>query len=416
MARTYWLNCSIGLPDGTRAFPPRVRTSRRGMVLLYALFAMTVFVLFASLAVDMGHVRVAKVQLQFAADSAARAACEDLPNGVSAAQSSAVTWAGKNSVDGAPVTLDPANDVIFGIWDPIAKTFTPQTGFAQSHSNAVQIVASRTSAKGNPIALSFSRVWGNSSSDVHVSSTACLTGNAGAYSIIGLNSVTMGLTAYTDSYNAAQGAYNNGRANHKGSIASNGNISLSGSATVYGDARCGVGKSTTLLGTSSVTGLNAPLGVVMSYPSVSLPASYTDLGDVNMNSGTVSLSGGTYLIHNLVLSGTAHVIWTSPVVLYIQDSYAISGSAQIDTYQNLPANRVLNFLPTCATATWTGTNDCVGELYAPDTDFTVSGSVDLYGRILAKSISNTSSGGMHYDESLSPPGGSTIRSTVALVK
>jgi hypothetical protein len=271
-------------------------------------------------------------------------------------------------------------------------------------------------SKGNPITLSFARYWGNSSTDIHSSSTACLTGNAGAYSIIGLNGVTMGLNAFTDSYDATKGAYNNGRANQKGSIASNGNISLSGAAKVQGDARCGVGKTTTLTGTASVTGLNAPMGAVMNYPSVALPASYTDLGDVNMNSGTVSLAGGTYLIHNLTLSGTSHIIWTSPVVLYIRDSYNISQSAQIDTYQNLPANRVLNFLPTCATATWTGTNDCVGELYAPDTDFTVSGSVDLYGRILAKTINNTSSGGMHYDESLSPPGGSTIRSTVTLVK
>jgi hypothetical protein len=117
--------------------------ARRGLVLLYVLFAMTVFVILASLAVDMGHVRVAKVQLQFAADSAARAACEDLPNGVTAAQNAAVTWAGKNTVDGTPVSINATTDVVFGIWDPIAKTFTIQSGFMQSHSNAVQVVASR---------------------------------------------------------------------------------------------------------------------------------------------------------------------------------------------------------------------------------------------------------------------------------
>src|SRR5665213_1137313 len=43
-----------------------VRSRRRGTVLLYVMFGMIVFALFASLAVDVGHARVTKVQLQFA--------------------------------------------------------------------------------------------------------------------------------------------------------------------------------------------------------------------------------------------------------------------------------------------------------------------------------------------------------------
>jgi hypothetical protein len=184
---------------------------------------------------------------------------------------------------------------------------------------------------------------------------------------------------------------------------------------VDGDARCGVGKTTTL-GSATVTGLNAPLGCVMSYPSAALPATYVDLGDVNMSGGTSSMGGGTYLIHNLNLSGTAHVIWTGPVVLYIRDSYVVAGGALIDTYQNLPKNRILNFLPTCTSATWTGGNVNVGELYAPNTDFTISGSVSLYGRVTAKTINNSSSGGMHYDESLSPPGSTATRESIQIVQ
>jgi hypothetical protein len=124
-----------------------------------------------------------------------------------------------------------------------------------------------------------------------------------------------------------------------------------------------------------------------------MPASYTDLGDVNLSMGTFSLPGGTYLIHNLSLSGTVNFTWDGPVTLYIENSYNVSGSAAINTYQNIPANRTLYFLPTCTSATWNGTNICVGTLYAPDTDFTISGSVEMFGRIVAKSINNTSSGG-----------------------
>ena len=225
------------------------------------------------------------------------------------------------------------------------------------------------------------------------------------FSLIGLNSITMSSNAFTDSYDASQGPYVASKTDHKGSIASNGNIVLSNNAKVDGDARCGVGKAISLQNAATITGFQAPLAGAVSYPTVTLPASYTDMGDINMSSGTISVPGGVYLLHNLNLSGTAHVIWTGPTTLYIQNSYSVSQNAQIDTYQNLPGNRTLNFLPTCTTATWSGTNVCVGSLYAPNTDFTVSGSVELFGRIIAKSIINSSSGGMHTDESLPAPGG-----------
>lgn len=391
-------------------------SSRRGVVLIYVMLSMVVFLVITSFAIDMGHVRLAKKQLQFAADAAARAACGDLPNGQAAAQQTAVTVGADNKVDGTPLVITPSSDVVFGVWDPTAATFTPLSSSSASDANAVRINASRTSGKGNPIQLAFASAFSPGTSDIHAASTACLTGNAGAYSIIGMDSITMSQTAFTDSYNSSLAPYSVTTANKKGSIASNGAITLNNSVTVNGDSRAGVGRNTTLAGTARVTGLNAPLGTVLTYPSASLPSTYTDLGDVNIGSGTTSIPGGTYLIRNLTLSGTAHIIWTGPTVLYIQNSYNVSGSTRIDTYQNIPANRVLNFLPTCASASWTGTNVCVGELYAPDTTFTVSGSVELFGRILAKSITNSSSGGMHYDEALSPPGGGAAQSSVTLVQ
>jgi Flp pilus assembly protein TadG len=379
------------------------------MTLLYLLIVWTVMCGFASLGVDFGRVQLAKTEFRSAADAAVRAGSYDLPNGVTTAQNSAISIASQNRYDGNPLMLNPATEILFGIWDPTARTFTQLTGSAKANSNAIRIVAMR------PIPLTFAKLLGVNSINVNIKSTACLTGNAGAYSIIGINGITMSSSAYTDSYDASSGAYSAASANHRGAIASNGNIALSGSVKVDGDARCGIGKTTTL-GTATVTGLNAPLGCVMNYPSVALPASYVDLGDVNMNSGTSSLGGGTYLIHNLNLGGSAHVIWTGPVVLYIRDSYTVSGSTLIDTYQNLPKNRILNFLPTCTTATWSGSNVNVGELYAPDTDFTIGGSVSLHGRVTAKTINNSSSGGMHYDESLSPPGATAARESVQIVQ
>ncbi len=227
---------------------------------------------------------------------------------------------------------------------------------------------------------------------------------ASSYSMIGLNSINLSLSAYTDSYDATKGAYSAVTAGHLGSIASNGNITLINTAKVDGDARSGIGKSVITKNSATVTGSSSPLQTSVSMKSVTLPATYTDLGDVNISSGTMSLPGGVYRIGKLVMSGTAKFSWTGPVQLYVATSYSITGSAQINTFNNLPANRTLHFLPTCTTATWGGTNVCIGELYAPDTDFTISGNVELFGRITAKSITNSSSGGFHSDESLPPCG------------
>src|SRR5207302_3506090 len=100
---------------------------------------------------------------------------------------------------------------------------------------------------------------------------------------------------------SSNGAYSAGSANKQGAIASNGNIALSNFATVNGDVRCGIGMTTTTGGTAGATGLVAPLAAALSYPSVTMPpsGSYTELGDVSMSSGSVSIPGGTYHLNSL---------------------------------------------------------------------------------------------------------------------
>jgi hypothetical protein len=235
------------------------------------------------------------------------------------------------------------------------------------------------------------------------------------YSLVGISSMTLSGSAFTDSYDASKGPYVKANARSAGSIASNGTVTLKNTAKVNGDVRYGLAATASISPTAAVTGITAPVFKSVSYPSVTMPpaGTYTDLGDVTQSSGTINVPGGTYLINNLTLSGTAKINWTGPVKLYIKSGYNVSGSVAINTFNNLPVNRQLFFLPTCKTATWSGTNVCVGDLYAPDTDFTVSGGVEKMGRIIAKSITNSSTGGMHYDESLPSPNGLASFSPVA---
>src|SRR5439155_22762060 len=60
----------------------------------------------------------------------------------------------------------------------------------------------------------------------------------------------------------------------RGSVASNGDITVNGTANVHGDARCGVDNSVTVLGNAVITGWQAPLDdPPLSYPVQ--PANYT---------------------------------------------------------------------------------------------------------------------------------------------
>jgi len=389
----------------------------RGAALIYVIVMLTMFCALASLGVDVGRVWLAKSELDTVAAAAGRAACQALPTGgPAAATAAAVAVAAANKCDGQSVTLDPATDITFVTWDPVARAYTPLPGGAAANANAVLITLSRTAAGGNPIPMTYARVLGKTTCDIHASAIVCSVGNTGAYSLIGVNGVTISGSAVTDSYNSSKGPYKAATAGHKGSMASNGDIKLSGNAEIDGDARAGVGKTTSISGSSSVTGLVAPLGAVLSYPSATLPGSYIDAGDCVMSSGTVHLPGGNYVFGTIDLSGNAHVIWDGPVNLYIRTKYAVSSGVVIDTYGNVPANRVLNFLPTCKTATWTGSNDCVGELYAPDTDLTIGGTVEIYGRVTAKSINLTGNAALHYDEALSPIGKSATAWTISRVQ
>ena len=225
------------------------------------------------------------------------------------------------------------------------------------------------------------------------------------YVLVGINGVTLSNSAFTDSYDASKGPYDPAKARANGSIGSNGNITVADTAKVNGDVRYGSSSTVSIAPGATVNGMAAPITSPIQYPSVTLPpaGTYVDLGDVNNSGGTQTVAGGTYVINNLTLSGTAAITWTGPVKLYIKSSYNVSGSVVINTYQNLPVNRQIYFLPTCKLASWSGTNVCVGDLYAPDTDFSVGGGVEKRGRIIAKSITNSSTGGMHYDESLPAP-------------
>lgn len=163
-----------------RAAPHRPSARRGGGPLI--LFALTAFVLVAltGLALDLAWVKSAEQELQASADSASLAGARLVRQDSQATQfavtrQAAVSAASANKVAKASVIVapNPSNapngDVVVGRWDPVAKTFTPDT----TQPDAVRVTARRVDGSGGgPLGLFFGQMFGVASSDVERTAVA----------------------------------------------------------------------------------------------------------------------------------------------------------------------------------------------------------------------------------------------------
>ena len=114
----------------------------------FGLFMFTFMVMFGGLAVDLASFMAARTQLQIAADTAAHAALvtrEREPE--TAAKDAALEVLARNMparLYGEPITRD---DIVFGRWDPEARSFVPLAG----SRDAVQVLARRDGSRLNAL-------------------------------------------------------------------------------------------------------------------------------------------------------------------------------------------------------------------------------------------------------------------------
>ncbi|HWE98154.1 MAG TPA: pilus assembly protein TadG-related protein [Tepidisphaeraceae bacterium] len=374
----------------------------RGSVMIYMMLAMVTFVGFVTLAVDLGHGRLVKNQLQGTADAAARSAATGLSTNVTTAQNNAVAVAVANSADGTAVVVDPTNDVVFGTWDYTAHTFTVLSGAARSNANAVRVTCGRTTAKSDAVKLSFGGFVGRPTVDVTASATAAVPTPHG---IVGLNGITMSGTAYTDSYDASVAAYAAGSAGNLGSISSNSNIALA-TASVHGSALAGIGDSVsggTVIGTrgSVTTPLVGPAVSVGNYATTNDNANvtaYMSSGSFSIGGSTAAtMPGGNYYFKDFLMSGTSTLTITGPVTIYVTGQVNLSGS--VNTPSNLPSSLKLEVAST-QDVVLSGSTKFFMDVYAPQSAVTVSGTGGLFGSVVGSTLSLSAGSAIHYDTSL----------------
>ncbi len=150
-------------------------SNRAGFSCLYLLLMMPVMIGFTSLGLDFARVQLTKAKLQYAADSAARAAASAIPSDPDTATALAIQYAGKHNVHGSNIAL-LSNEVEYGTWNTTQRTFTKLTGYAIYSANAVKVTISRVASKKNATPLFFASMFGQMSADVKVTSIAMVTG------------------------------------------------------------------------------------------------------------------------------------------------------------------------------------------------------------------------------------------------
>jgi hypothetical protein len=407
----YWL-----LPVRSKFM--RRKAFRRGATLLWAMVSMTALMALASLAVDYGRAQVAKNELRRAADAASRAGASYLGN-ISAVQAAAVEYAGDNQCLGQAVTLDTNADVEFGDWDPSNRTFTVLTGTNRLSADSVRVTCRRIAARNTSVPLLFGWVVGKPNIDVTAVSIAAVQPQG--YGLVGLNYIKLSGNA-SASYWSGTGTV----AGNSGNIASNGDITSSGSSTINGTVFTQPGKKVTGISAKAIKTLPAPLSYPNGDPGAysktvndnsQIPPGYVNnTPDFNAKAGqSVPIPSGNYVFNNFTMSGGSTATFSGPVTIFFYGNFNMSGNTV--TKDNVPGNLKIVAIPKPdgkppGSLTLSGSAAIYANIYAPQSDITLSGSGAIYGSVVGKSITMSGSSDIYYDLGLVPPGSSAI----ALVK
>lgn len=412
-----WVRCERGS-----------RFRRRGLSVIYIVLIVILLAGIVSLAVDMGRVRLARSELQTAADAAARAGAQSLP----VSSQDAIDRADEAALDNKVIDVDETTaghigqrintgvslqddeDVTFGVWNPNTLTFTPitdnngTTRDDRRRANAVRVIARRTEARGNALPLIFGPVVGAFKSSLQRPATAYVTGGPHNFAFIGIQGIASnGNKATVDSMVFGH----NGQG---GGVASDATIDL-GNGDVYGDARPGkIGLGQLLLGpNATVTGWTANLDYSLAplYPPATVPGNATAVTlPGNNKPWTLPPAGITpsnnpnapvKLKLNANLSKIKSLTVTGYVELYVTGNVDLKGNSVVNTGNPAnPSKFTLYVIGANTTVDVGGTPTQYMHLYAPQSAVTFTGTSDFFGWIVGKSITFKGTTNLHYDESL----------------
>lgn len=393
-------------------------TRRAGLSVVYVVVMLVALIAFVSLAVDIGRLRLATTEVQLASDAAARAGAYALPtHNAGTAIDNAINTAFANTViDADPeegqtthpgLTLDDSEDIEFGHWDSSDRTFNPVANAGNTvrdermSANAVRVVGRRIAARDNPIPLILAPVVGVFSKDVEREAIAYVTGGPANFAFVGIDEVRS----------------NGNKARLEGSVASDGDIVL-GNGDVIGDARPGMDANDNISQNpnSNITGWTAKLDYRLSdvYKLQSPPPGSTPVP--GGNNPTLIGSNNPNSPRNFYGAIPNRFTLNGYIRIYVTTGTSLNLTPNI-TYTN-PSTRAANrfevYVATTGITSFSqnGNAQIYAHVYAPTMNFSIGGTADFYGWVIAKRLTFTGNSTYRYDNSKP----TTPHYTVRLVK
>lgn len=217
-----------------------------------------------------------------------------------------------------------------------------------------------------------------------------------------------------------------------GNVGTNGNLTESGGATVYGSLstpRVGVGNCSngnvdalTSSGGATVQGGVVQLPQAVNLPTPLAPNPLPPTGNVNINANTtyapgsfgdlkvtagaqLHLSAGTYNINSLSLSGGSQlVIDSGPVIINLagvgeNDALSFTGGSEI-VNTSYDASQVQIQYAGTANIKLAGGASFSAMVYAPNAAASFSGNGHFYGSVVASTVTDTGGAQIHFDRNL----------------
>lgn len=241
--------------------------------------------------------------------------------------------------------------------------------------------------------------------------------------VFGDQSVTLSGITLIDSYDSSVGPYSPLSARENGDVGSNNALTMTGNASVKGDALIAPGGSASGV-ESRITGELFYAANPTELQPVILPSYFTALPvspDLKLNKDTTTIFSGNYIYNSISMSSDAILVINSGTNIYINGSISITGNAQITTGSNvsiyiqgdanfagqgitnttgIPSNLQIYGIGSSTTINYSGGSNFYGTIYAPECDVGTSGNSNFFGAIVGGTVQLSGTGALHYDESL----------------
>lgn len=235
--------------------------------------------------------------------------------------------------------------------------------------------------------------------------------NSFLYAIFSKNSISLTGNAITDSYDSSVAAYNPGTATSNGDVVTDstsaGAVSLSGDATVKGNAAVGPnGNANTVITTSGnavITGTKSAQSSAQNPQAMTTAINSEGTLSVSGNT-TYSLAAGTHRFSSISVSGNAKINALGAVIIYVDGTISISGNG-FATQANKPTN-LLIYVTGSSNVSISGNGNFYGAIHAPNSSISNTGNGSIYGAMVGKNYTQTGNGAIHYDKALQNSGSS----------